>query len=70
MRGPELHWLPRRSTWSRDLASVEPGETAWPAMCALARARIDALETRTLDRKRRGLLPEPPTNMVRSKAWI
>jgi len=64
MHGPELHWLPRPSTWSQDLALAEPGPTAWPMLCALARARIDALETRSLDRKRQRLMMDPPENMV------
>lgn len=64
MRSPDLHWLPRPSTWSQDLALPEPGVAAWPALCALARARIDALETRSLDRKRQRLLAEPPQNLV------
>jgi FkbH-like protein len=64
MRGPELHWLPRQSNWSRALAAVAPGEEAWPTLCALARTRIDALETRTIDRKRRLLVPEPAANLV------
>lgn len=64
MRGPELHWLPRQATWSQALASAVPGEAAWPALCALARSRIDALETRTLDRKRQRLVPEAPPGLV------
>src|ERR1700704_6121000 len=64
MRGTELHWLPRPSTWSQDIALVEPGAAAWPALCALARARIDALETRSLDRKRQRLLTDPPEDLV------
>jgi FkbH-like protein len=64
MRGPDLYWLPRPSTWSQDLASAEAGTTAWPALCALARARIDALETRSLDRKRQRLVTNPPEEMV------
>ncbi len=64
MRGPELHWLPRRSTWPRDLASTVPGPQAWPALCALARTRVDALETRSLDRKRQRLVPEPPPDLA------
>jgi FkbH-like protein len=64
MRGPELHWLPRQSTWSQALASVAPGPDAWPALCALARTRIDGLETRGLDRKRRSLVTEPPPGLV------
>src|SRR5271165_3635463 len=64
MRGPELHWLPRQSTWSRDLASNQPGPEAWPALCGLARARIDALETRSLDRKRQALVRAPPASVM------
>ncbi len=60
MRGAELHWLPRQSTWSRALASAEPGINAWPNLCGLARARIDALETRSLDRRRQALVTEAP----------
>ncbi len=64
MHGPELHWLPRQATWSQALAACTPGAEAWPNLCALARARIDALETRTLDRRRLQLVPEPPANLV------
>jgi FkbH-like protein len=63
-RGPELHWLPRQSTWLQALSSTAPGAEAWPALCALARDRVDALETRTLDRKRRLLVPDPPSALV------
>jgi len=58
--GPELHWLPRQATWSQTLASVVPGAAAWPDFCALARTRIDALQTRTLDRGRQRLFPDAP----------
>jgi FkbH-like protein len=64
MPGPELHWLPRQANWSQVLASVRSGPGTWPALCALARARVDALETRTLDRKRRNLIPEPPPDLA------
>ena len=64
MRGPELHWLPRRANWSRELASTEPGAAAWSTLCALARARIDAPETRSLDRRRQTLVPELPAALV------
>jgi FkbH-like protein len=64
MHGPELHWLPRQATWSQALAACAPGAEAWTNMCALARARIDALETRTLDRKRRQLVADAPANLV------
>jgi FkbH-like protein len=64
MRGPELHWLPRQATWSQGLASLAPGAEAWPALCGLARTRIDAIETRTLDRRRQRLLTEPPNGLV------
>jgi len=64
MRGPELHWLPRQATWSQALASASTGPEAWPALCALARSRIDALETRTLDRKRQRLMAEPPAALI------
>src|SRR5580658_10242816 len=65
MEAPELHWLPRQATWSQALASVAPGADAWPALCALARSRIDALQTRSLDRKRQNLVPKPPTSPIR-----
>jgi len=64
MRGPDLHWLPTQATWSQVLGSVVPGAEAWPALCALARTRIDSLETRTLDRRRQRLVPEPPPGLA------
>ena len=64
MQGPELHWLRRQASWSQALAACAPGAEAWTNMCALARARIDALETRTLDRKQRRLVPEAPAGLV------
>ena len=64
MRGPELHWLPRLAHWSRALASAEPGAQAWLTLRGLARTRIDALETRSLDRKRQALVPEPSVAIV------
>ncbi|HEX3992360.1 MAG TPA: HAD-IIIC family phosphatase, partial [Acetobacteraceae bacterium] len=64
MRGPDLYWLPRPPTWSQDLASAEAGTIAWPVLCALARVRIDALETRSLDRKRQHLVTNLPEEMV------
>jgi FkbH-like protein len=65
MSGPELHWLPRQANWSQALALVVPGQEAWAALRALAGSRIDALETRTLDRKQRNLVPEPPAQPIR-----
>ena len=64
MHSPVLHWLPRPSSWSQELALVEPGPTAWPALCNLARARIDTLETRSLDRRRQRLMQQPPEDLV------
>ena len=64
MRGPELHWLPHYATWSEALGTASPGPDAWPALCALARARIDALETRSLDRKRQRLIEAAPAGLV------
>jgi FkbH-like protein len=64
MSGPELHWLPRQAAWSQALASLEPGADAWPALRGLARTRIDALETRSLDRKRQRLVAESPADLA------
>ena len=44
---PELYWLPRQGDWSRRLGAA----LAWPEFCALARSRIDALETRINSKK-------------------
>ena len=64
MRYPALYWLPHHSTWSSALAGVPEGEGAWPALCALARHAVDALETRALDRRRARLLTAPPEGLV------
>ncbi len=50
----------------KDLASIEAGATAWPALCALARTRISARWRHgRLDRKRhRAALTQPPTDIV------
>jgi FkbH-like protein len=66
MHGPELHWLPRHATWSQALGSIVPGAEAWPTLCSLARTRIDAMETRTLDRRRARALSEPPNGIAAS----
>jgi FkbH-like protein len=57
---PELYWLPRQGDWSQRLGAA----SAWPEFCALARSRIDALETRSLDRKSQKLIPEPPAGLA------
>ena len=63
MHSPELHWLPRQSSWSRELALAVHDGNAWRSLRALARSRIDALETRTLDRKRQALVRLPPPDL-------
>ena len=64
MCGPELHWLPRPATWLQDVSATESGVAAWSTLCTLARARIDTLETRLLDRKRQHLVREPPPDII------
>ena len=64
MRGPELHWLPRQANWSQALASCAPGPEAWNNLRGLARSRVDALETRTLDRKLRQFVSAPPEGLA------
>lgn len=64
MQHPALHWLPRHAAWSSELTTVPSGAEAWPALCALARHNLDALETRALDRHRARLIPEPPAGIA------
>jgi FkbH-like protein len=64
MRGPDLHWLPTQPAWSKALANIAQGPEAWPNLCALARARLDAIETRTLDRTCRKVFTTPPGGLA------
>jgi len=56
---PELHWLPRHAAWTNDLAIAE----TWDALRALALFRLDAIETRALDRKLRARFADPPPGL-------
>src|SRR5690242_9829675 len=62
----DLYWLPREPDWPRTLAAIPRGSAAaaWPALAALARCSIDALETRHLDRILKQLFPAPPVGLA------
>ncbi|MFL5335382.1 MAG: methoxymalonyl-ACP biosynthesis protein FkbH, partial [Geminicoccaceae bacterium] len=62
MHGTELHWLPRNPLWAEQLIALTT-DSAWDAFVALANARISALETVRLDRKRAALLPQAPAGL-------
>jgi FkbH-like protein len=57
---PELFWLPRYADWLPGLGAA----SGWPELCDLARSRIDAVETRSLDRRLQRLVPEPPAGLT------
>ena len=57
---PELYWLPRQADWSHKLTAA----SEWTEFRALAGARLDALETRSLDRKLQKFVPEPPASLA------
>ena len=59
MHGTDLHWLPPQPAWAEGLAEA----AGWDDLCALANARISALETVRLDRRRAKLLPQAPAGL-------
>ncbi len=63
MDGTELHWLPKVPSWSEHLAALPP-DAGWEALCALANARLSAIETLRLDRKRGTILRSPPAKLA------
>src|SRR3954447_11559282 len=62
MHGTDLHWLPADPKWADHLAAL-PRDGGWDALVRLANARISALETVRLDRKRAALLPQAPAGL-------
>jgi len=64
MNSPALHWLPRHGSWTTTLDGAPAGPDGWAAYCALARYRLDASETRTLDRRRQRALPAVPVGLA------
>lgn len=60
MHGTELHWLPRHPDWTAQMASA----SSWDELVELANARLSALETVRLDRRRSALLQEPPAGLA------
>ncbi|HYZ61337.1 MAG TPA: HAD-IIIC family phosphatase, partial [Acetobacteraceae bacterium] len=63
MHGTELHWLAPNPNWGEQLAALA-AETAWDGLVALANARLSALETVRLDRKRSALLQQAPSGLA------
>ncbi|GAC1340901.1 MAG: HAD-IIIC family phosphatase [Acetobacteraceae bacterium] len=63
MHGTDLHWLPHRADWTEALAGLAD-DAGWDALCTLANARLSALETVRLDRKRARLLPAAPAELT------
>ena len=63
MHGTELHWLPKVRVWSEQLAAL-PQDAGWEALCALANARLSAIETLRLDRRRGTLLRSAPSELA------
>jgi len=65
MRNIDLYWLPRSASWEPNLASLAIGDPDenWNAFVALANARLTALETMRLDRRRAKLLPTMPPGL-------
>ena len=67
MHGIDLHWLPNNSHWAEQLASIGTSEDAlltWDAFVALARARLSALQTIQLDRRRARELSSIPARLA------
>ncbi|MBV8915007.1 MAG: hypothetical protein JOZ05_18455, partial [Acetobacteraceae bacterium] len=63
MTGTELHWLASNPGWAQELAAL-PSDAGWDAFVPLANARLSALETVRLDRKRAALVPQPPAGLT------
>lgn len=61
----DLYWLPKMLSWADRLAALtaDAGPEIWPNLCALANARLDALQTMRLDRRRAALLPRAPAGL-------
>ena len=62
MLGTELHWLPSNPKWAEQFAAL-PADAGWDALVPLANARLSALETMRLDRKRAALLRKAPSGL-------
>ncbi len=60
MHGTDLYWLPLQPAWAERLAAA----AGWDDLCALANARLSALETVRLDRRRAKLLPAVPAGLA------
>jgi FkbH-like protein len=65
MFSSDLHWLPERPDWSIALKAIGAADApSWAALRDLANARIDFLQTNSLDRKLQRLFgTEPPAGL-------
>ncbi len=57
---PDLFWLPSVPDWSQRLPKAE----SWADFRSLAQARLDAVATRSLDRRLRSAFPAPPGGLA------
>ena len=62
MHGTELNWLPQNPRWAEQLSAITP-EAGWDALIGLSKARLSALQTVQLDRKRMRVLVEAPSGL-------
>jgi FkbH-like protein len=62
MHGTELNWLPQNPRWAEQLSALTP-EAGWEALVGLSKARLSALQTVQLDRKRARVLAEAPAGL-------
>jgi FkbH-like protein len=68
MFASDLHWLPKRPDWSAALKAVGASDdAAWAELRDLANARVDFLETNSLDRKLQRLFASEPPKALGTK---
>ena len=63
MHATELYWLPENARWSEQLAAVT-ADSGWDTMVALARARLSAMQTMQLDRRRGRVMASAPAGLA------
>ena len=63
MHGIDLFWLPQNHRWAEQLAALSP-DSGWDAWVDLAKARLSALQTMQLDRRREKAMVSPPPKLA------
>ena len=63
MHGIDLFWLPQIDRWAAHLAALTP-DSGWDSWAGLAKARLSALQTMQLDRRRAKAMVSPPSKLA------